>query len=366
MKFAKRMLALMLAVMMVFAITGCSGSKAADTEVVATSGDRSMSGALYTRFLLDAYTLADTYKDDPAAEVMDTTVEGIPAAEWIENTVRSDVVRYFTTLEKFEETDMEFTDEDQIYVDDYAASMMEQYSYLFDANGVDLQALKDYYAYNIKSMAIFDHYYGVGGEKEVPEEEIKNKLIETYNLTKVMIFDKALPTTDADGNSVEPTAEEIAQAKAKASSYYDRAVAGEDFEQLIIEWELDLFGEENIGHTHEETGSHDLITLVGGSDVPKAYSSVMDNAPYGEPQFIEDDEVYYVAARYNIVEEEYYYDSYRSTILLTMKSEDFRVMTDEWMKDVSVTINEAAIEKYTPAQLAENMKKLGLTNSMAK
>lgn len=366
MNFAKRMLAMMLAVMMVFALAGCSGSKAANTETVATYGEHSMSGALYTRFLLDAYTLADTYKDDPEADVMDTTVEGIPADEWIENMVQDDVKRYFTCLEKFEETDMEFTDEDQAYVDDYAANMLEQYAYLFDANGVDLQALKDYYEYNIKSMALFGSIYGQGGEKEVPAEEIRAELTKTYNLTKVMIFDKPIPTVDADGNLTEPTEEELATAEAKARSYYDRAVAGEDFEDLIIEWEMEYFGEENIDHTHEEDGSHDLITLIGGSEVPVAYSSVMDTAPYGEPQFIEDADVYYVAVRYDIGQDQMHYDNYSSTILLTMCSEDFRVMTDQWMKDADVVFDQAALKKYSPEWVANTMKKLGLVNNMAK
>lgn len=365
MNFAKRMLALMLAVMMVFALTGCSDTLADDTDVVATYDDLSMNGILYTRFLLDAYTLADTYKDDPAADVLDTTVEGIPAAEWIQNTAYADVERYFTCLEKFEKSDMEFTDEDQAYVDDYAANMLEQYSFLYGPFGIDLQSLKDYYSYNIKSMALFDYYYGKGGEKEVPEEEIKAKLADTYNLTKVMIFDKALPTADADGNLVEPSAEEVAAAEAKARSYYDRAVAGEDFEQLIIEWESDLFAGQDIGHTHEEEGSHDLITQIGGSSVPVAYSSVMDAAPFGEPQFIEDSDVYYVATRYDIAEDQVQLESYRSTILLTLRSEDFRVMTEEWMQEVDVTFNDAVIEKYSPEWIAKAMNKLGLTNNMA-
>jgi len=364
MNFAKRMLAMVLAVMMVFAITGCSGSKEAD-DVVATCGDRSMSGALYMRFLLDAYTLADTYKDDPAANVMETTVEGVPASEWMKNTVRSDVARYFACLERFDQTDMEFTDEDQAYVDDYAASMLEEYPYLFEVNGVDLQALKDYYTYNLKSMALFDYYYSEDGEKGVPLEELKDEMRKTYNMTKVMIFDKVPYNVDADGNIIEATDADIAAAKAKAESYYDRAVSGEDMEQLIIEWEVEFFGEDKVGHTHEEGGSHDLITVVGGADVPVAYSSVMDNAAYGEPQFIEDTDVYYVAVRYDIAEDAFNFESYRSTILLTMRSEDYRAMTDEWIAATDITYNQKAMDAHTPEQLAANITSSGAVNSLA-
>ena len=130
MNFAKRVLAVGLAVILVFTFAACSGSKASD-QAVATCGDRSVSGGLYMRFLLDAYTLADTYKDDPDAEVLDTTVEGIPAAEWMVQTARDDVARYFACLDQFEETDMEYTDADQAAVDSYAASMLESYPYLF-------------------------------------------------------------------------------------------------------------------------------------------------------------------------------------------------------------------------------------------
>ncbi len=365
MNFAKRMLAVALAVLMVLTIAGCSGSKEAK-NIVATYGENSVNGALYMRFLLDAYTLADTYKDDPEADVLDTTVEGIPAGEWITKTARDDVARYFVCMEKFEGTDMVFNDQDQAYVDDYAANMMEQYPYLFEINGIDLQALKDYYEYNLKSMALFDYYYAEGGEKEVPLADIQAQMREMYNLTKVMIFDKALITVDADGTLIEPTEEEIASAEAKARGYYDRAVAGEDFEKLIIEWELDLFGEEGVDHTHEEDGSHDLVTIVGGADVPEAYSSVMDKAPYGQPQFIEDADVYYVALREDIVEDEYIFDSYRSTVLLTMRSEDYRVMSDEWIAAADITFNDSAMKGYTPETIAANMSSSGATNSLAK
>ena len=361
MNFAKRMLAMVLAVLMVLTIAGCSGSKNAD-NVVATLGDRSVSGELYTRFMMDAYTLADTYKDDPTANLMDTTVEGVPAAEWIAKTTRDDVCRYLVTMEKFDQTGMEFGKEDQQYVSDYASNMLEAYASLFKASGIDLDAMKNYYEYNVKSMALFDYYYAEGGEKAVSAEEIKAEMSKVYNLTKVMIFDKAQITADADGNLVEPTQEEIDSAEAKARSYYDRALAGEDFEQLIIEWELDLFGEDGIDHSHEEGGSHDLVTDIGGAGVPVAYSGVMDNAPYGQPQFIEDTDVYYVAVRYDIGESANVFESYRSAMLLTMRSEDYRVMSEEWVAAADITLNQAAMDKYPLENIAEVMA--GATNSL--
>ena len=362
MNFAKRMLAMMLAVLMAVTFAGCSGSQNGD-GVVATLGDRSVSGELYTRFMMDAYTLADTYKDDPTADLLDTTVEGVPAAEWIAKTTKDDICRYLVTMEKFEESGMEFGQEDQDYVTDYASNMLEAYASLFKASGIDLDAMKNYYEYNVKSMALFDYYYAEGGEKEVPAEEIKAEMSKAYNLTKVMIFDKAQITLDADGNLVEPTQEEIESAEAKARSYYDRALNGEDFEELIIEWEIDLFGEEGIDHSHEDGGSHDLVTDIGGANVPVAYSSVMDTAAYGQPQFIEDTDVYYVAVRYDIGESANVFESYRSAMLLTMRSEDYRVMSDEWIAAADITLNEAVMEQYPLQNIIEVMA--GATNNLA-
>ena len=74
------MLAMVLAVLMVLTVTGCSGNSATE-DVVASHGDRSVSGALYMRFFMDAYAMADTYKDDPEADLLRATVEGIPAVE---------------------------------------------------------------------------------------------------------------------------------------------------------------------------------------------------------------------------------------------------------------------------------------------
>ena len=91
----------------------------------------------------------------------------------------------------------------------------------------------------------------------------------------------------------------------------------------------------------------------------------MDAAPFGEPQFIEDVDVYYVATRYDIAEDPVQLESYRSNILLTLRSEDFRVMTEEWMEEMDVTLNEKVLKEYSPEWIAKAMNKLGLTNSMA-
>ena len=86
--------------------------------------------------------------------------------------------------------------------------------------------------------------------------------------------------------------------------------------------------------------------------------------PYGVPQFIEAADVYYVAVRYDIVENQNSYESYRATVLLTLRSEDYRAMSDEWIAAKNIRYNEDVIKQYTPQSIYENMTGAGATNAL--
>jgi|GEM_PF-6679709 len=357
MTFAKRALGLILALAFVLTMAGCSsGGLGSDTSYVAKSGNRTVSSALYMRFLLDAYTLADSVNQDSGKALMDSTIEDKPAAQWIQDTARDDVSRYFACMDKFDQLGLSYTDSDQAEVDNVAAQTQQKYADLFKNTGIGLDSLKLYYEYNVKAMALFNYYYDKGGEKEVSDDEIKEAMRKDYNLTKVMIFDKAQPTTDSSGKTVEPTAQAVADAKAKATAYYDRAKAGEDFEKLFVEWKTSTFGESD--SSQETSADHSIVTQIGGSDVPAAYAKVMDSAAYNEPQFIEDDSVYYVAIRMDIGADEQSFNNYRSTVLLKMRSEDYRKMVDEWIKVTQIAYNEPAFKKYTAETVDKAFKDL--------
>ena len=55
-----------------------------------------------------------------------------------------------------------------------------------------------------------------------------------------------------------------------------------------------------------------------------------------------------MATRYDIAETPTSFENYRSTVLLTMRSEDFRIMTDEWMAEAEISYNEDVIKGFTP------------------
>ncbi len=355
----RKLLAVLIAVLIVAGIfSGCASTSTTPAEGVASHGEYSIGGGLYMRFMLDAYNLATTHNTE-GEDLLSITIEDKDAAQWINDTTALDVQRYIGTMNKFEELGLEYTDTDQAEVDAYAAQMLTNYAMLFEPNGIGLQTLKDYYEYSTKSSDIFLHYYGEGGEMEVPAEEVEQYLKENYNLTQVMVFDKPMPTLDDDGNEIQPTQEEIDAAEANARSYYDRIVAGESFDDLYVEWEIDIYeGEENIPHTHDDPLAHNLYTQMADPNLPLAYTEVMDTAPLNEVQFIEDEYGYYVAIRLDVLADGSVQANYSTTALMELRSEEYREMAAQWGADLGITYNDSELATYTPEKMHENMSGL--------
>lgn len=362
MSFSKRLLALVLAMLLCLSAVGCQSD--ADISWVAKDGDESVPTGVYMLYLLNAYTLAASKLEDQTADVLKTEIEGVQGDQWIQDTAKKEISRYFTTAKKFDEMNLTISEQENTDIETYATQMHTQSGDFLTANGISLESVKFYYINNFKQNTIFMTLYGEGGEKEIPAAEVEAKFRELYNSTKLIIIEKPLAEVAESSGSESDDAEaaegvvdpvKLAEAKARAQGYYDRAVAGEDFEALIAEWEAADFPDTELGHDHAQAGSHDLLTPIGGGDVPAKYAEVMDKAEVGVPQMFEDDEFFYVAMRNDLMANESLLEDYRIAVLMDLRSDDFRTVVEEWMATVTPEFNEAAIAANTPDKLNLDM-----------
>ena len=417
MKLIKRLLAFGLAAMLCLTAAGC---QAKDTTWIAKSGEETANTGVYMLYLINAYAQAMTKVQTDAAaegesgassmtdaEVLKAAIEGLPAEEWIVNTAKKDIQRYFATNQKFDEMGLALSEDDQASIDYYASQMYAQSEEFLTQNSIGQESVKQYYANNFKTNTIFMSLYDEGGEKEIPADEVAQKFADLYNSTKVILIEKPIEETEEDGDedesssaaepssdseavqSAETSAEEstqaesssaessasdvdgddpeapettepadtrpyeekLAEARARAQQYYDRALAGEDFDALIAEWEAEDFGEIDLGHDHAEAGSHDLLTAIGGSQIPAKYAEVMDSAPIGVPQMFEDDNFFYVAVRNDVMANPSLIADYRMAVLMELRTDDYKTMVEEWIALVEVEFNEATLKEFTPKKV---------------
>jgi hypothetical protein len=104
------------------------------------------------------------------------------------------------------------------------------YANVLTPNGILYDTYKQYLTYRTMYSYYFEHTYGEGGSKEVPEATLKEYLTTHYDLADTIEFSK----TDSSGKDL--SAEKIAELKAKADEVYERAQNGEDFDALIAEF----------------------------------------------------------------------------------------------------------------------------------
>ena len=110
----------------------------------------------------------------------------------------------------------------------------------------------------------------------------------------------------------------------------------------------DPYGNERIiakgtdGENGEE-GNYNPSKLVNGE---------IFDAVYNQPFLVEDEEIYYVIVRYDILERDDLFDEQSmDTILLQMKSKDFQNMIDDFFTDADMVVNDASYNRYNPLDI---------------
>ena len=345
MKIAKKLLALALAGTMV-AFAGCGST---GPSWVARSGEDTVTAGTYQYFLINSYSTAVNLVADPYSDVLEQEIEGVPASNWIADESLMAVQRMLAVKNQYAERGMTLTDEEQDQIDSYTENQWTVYRDFLGDNGVSEDDLRAYYANNYMTNSLFFQMYGAGGEQEVGEEEIRSYFDENYINSNYLVCPKFDPETY---NNLDEAG--LAAARAEAEGYYNRALAGENFDDILADWEQANYTEEELAsHTHDEEGAHDMVVPKTTTYVPEVFLQQVSEAEVGTPIFFEDDFYYYVAVRKDLTGPvaDSTYESARTSILLALRSEDFIALCDQWISQMEIELNQEALDTYTPDRL---------------
>lgn len=338
---------------------------------------------------------ADSTSSNSETDFWSSTIDGKNVTEWIkENTLKS--VRGHIGVQRLcEKYGISLTDEELTEIktqcdkewessDFYAKYVygFETAGEMYEARGISLDSYKEIIRVNMLRDKLFLHYYDTDGEQAVSDDEYNKFVNENYAAIRIMVF----PYEDYSGE--ELTAEsDIKAVKDKAQKCVDDFNSG-DRNIVTIHYDYELekaqnearkkaaseYSEDNAdGLSRDEyiEKAAEEATYTVPDDVnifnesfDKSNSSynaevtdfIMSLARDGQPHVFHSDEAKasYVVERMEMSVLENWNDSYRKTVLLKMRGDEFNEMLEQASADYEVQQSDYLVNtKYAPKKVNE-------------
>lgn len=343
MVFKTRLIPLALSCALAIALVGCSSE---DTSWVMQYGEEKVPAGIYLYNMIGAYSDAGGMVEDTEKEILSQQVDGQDASAWIVQKAQQYTREYIAAEEKFTELGLSLSEEQQNYIiqmTDY------QWQYLGDAyteNGIAKSSMQKTLENSMKQSVIFESIYGKEGTEPVPEADLLAKYQEDYTRSQYIAISKKT------GKGEPVTEEELEKSRNEIQGYYDRAVKGENFEDIILEYEKAHTPAEQEVHEHATPGMHDVIVGRTSTSFPQKYVDEVFGAPIGTPIQVEDDSYFYVILRKELLGDGADFEQKRSNLLTELKGDEFQERLKSWAEELGdVTVNQAAIDLYTPKKI---------------
>lgn len=411
MKKFLRAISAVLACVIVFSLAGCKSKEDAEKYIAEYNGIKMETG-IYVVQMMGAYMEAASLVEDPQGDVLKQEIEGKNAKEWIIDKTKEYMAENFAIVSKFNEKGLELKEDEVNYINQVSD---QQWMYLgasYSQSGVTKDDLVAINTINMKASSLFENVYGKGGEKEVPETEIRPIYEKNYlKVSYLPVYKFA-----ADGTPLE--GDDLANLKKMADDYYSRLKAGESMETLTAEYQTILEAEqkaleekaaaeqkaqeeaEKTDDTKDENTDKDKAVVKADAaekpaedakteeeaedntsedketsedakdETPQKHTMVfnkenqqifdeqfvkdVENAKIGDKLFFENDQYYLIAVKEDINEDEEDYNEKSLEIMLELKSEEFSALITEWAKEINPKYDSILTAKHSPKFLNYN------------
>lgn len=377
MKIAKRILAVVLCIILVLSAVSCGE----DSNWIAKKDGKTVPAGVYIYYLMSAHGEAEGKIED-GAELFKSQIDGKDAEDWILDRALQLTKEYMVVEDLFEKGKLTFAEGEEAYVQYYADYLWSYYGEIYTKNGISQTSMYNSMLNASKYSEVFNSLYGEGGEREIPQADIDNYLVENVARLKVITFSIA----DANGKKFEGDA--LKEVEDTANAYYERLKNGEDIVTLADEYEAatsekdetssdttssdvtssdatssdatssEVTSTENTSSdatSSEETDKvdtkHQAILLKNNSTLKAETTEKLFALKTGEYTMVTDETQIIIAQRYDILEDKDASESYASTARDELKGEEFGEYISSLAKDLEAEINQKAIDRYSPKKL---------------
>lgn len=365
------------AVTLLTAIVLTLAASCANTSYIATVGDVKYPVGTYAFY---AYYTRDSYKknleaygvtDFASALTQDADSEGTKLYTYIANETKSSFLSHIITEIKFDEYGLSLTDEQKQELDEtYQTTWVDTYGLEAFTNicktlQVTSSEFKDIISISFKNTQLMTYLFGEGGIYEITDEELKNNYNANYERFRCINFSKL----DSEGNAL--STDELIAKKSLVDEAYAKAIAGEDFGELIAQYSEsympitdDLTDEYKALYEQNNTEQTEdgYITDKNGIfnyQYYYYYSYYLDSAivdkvfsmEVGDIELVELASSFWIINKGDKNEKENYFESKRSLIYSAISSPILEDLYKEWEEAILITFNTSAVSKYDPRRI---------------
>ena len=388
MKFAKRVVAALIAAILAFSMVACHEAK----EVVASYDDIEITGGMYLAMLLEAdgtaRTLADEQNEtdtaiDDYGDVKIKTDDGeVKYYDYVKDEAKKLIRQFIATATLSDEYEVTLSDEDKAGLDAYISYIWDTYGYgvMYEENGVGRSSYTEY----LKNSGylrgnLFNAIYGKEGKTPVKEEELKKYMNENYCIAN--IISEPLSSTDENGNTFTLTEDEQKDLLGKLNAYADRLTKGDaDFETIYHEHSGTEHKDEDTADTTDtedtadttdtaDTASSDAETAEDEDAAPTqldSHATLLSSEETGsesenfdeiykmktgEVKVIQGEDAYTLVVKGDIAADPYYLYSLDDTLRQLIKSDEFNNLLDEEGGKLDIKYNEGEISYLSPKKI---------------
>lgn len=364
----------LLAFIMLFTVLLASGCTpiSMNQEWSYKTNDKELAIGVYIYSLDTAYQQAKSYAEkldnyDESNdswldfEITDDDNNKQVAREWIKDQAEKICLSYLVLEEQIKKEGVKIDQLTMASADEQAeqywnVGQYANYGYIMpmkddlESYGVSLESFKYCTTeYNTKYNALFDKLYKKGGKKEVSDSDLTKYFTENYVDYSYFSVNLYESTTDEAGSqsNVALSDEEAKKLTDELDGYASDINSGKSYEDMISD-----YMKANDVQTDPSTSNvEDLETSSIGDELKEALKKLDSDKATTLKVGSGDSAVYYLVYKKDIdkdIDEYINNDINRSSVLTSMKSEEFAVYIDELTKDLEYEKNSSVIDKYNP------------------
>ena len=359
----KRFTAIVLILMMVFALSACHQQN--ESAIVfgktdakkGTAGRVDVRAALYNLYLLQADNEAkgkvDAANQAAGATATTTTnyfnkkIDKTDFSVWVKNRAIELATQYAAIQLWFDLYKLKITDTETQNVNYNASNSWQQgASDLCQLNGISEGTFLDFYTSSYKKSLVFDHLYAKGGTKAVSDSDIKKALKENYVIADTLKY--TFPTT---GTTIEADKK---AAKAKLASYATLIDNGQSF--IAVKKLFDTWQKTTADPNATATAAKDQNAVVYASTKSQKKSDYFDkikNLAMNKVKVLEFSDSYILVIRKDIMADPFYLTDNTKEILSILKGDEFDKALAAYAKTIKKKEDAFVMGNYTPKKLQQ-------------
>ena len=352
MKIKARILAALMAAVLLFALSGCT----TDITYITEYDDIKVYTGLYTCALLRGLNTALQYIPSDTTDAWAEQIEGKSVEDWVTDHAHETVQEYVALQLRARELGVELSEDDTANAASMAALLNNYYGY-YAKNGITDVELQQFCQMQFLYQNVFLKLYGEGGEREIPLEDVEKYYNDNYLDFRILTFQ----AYDKDGHAYtgpdltdynELVKEYVAAAQADPSRMDELICRYEHYRTLLVAGSdtsdpLPTSDDTNVEVT-------DKLTELNYYDQYTYPSEVLDmirELPAGVPTLLQYEGVDFLACREDL---EPYADrsgELNLAIRTYLKDKEFSDELIEEGKALDLKFNGAATRKYTAKTL---------------